>query len=304
MAWCVAGILAVITAISVWRGWKLKKEVYDYTGNLEQSLDAILSGKELRNLNEEEDSLWGKISGKLRRANEIWRIREEENQREKKMMKELISDISHQTKTPLANLKIYQELLEREVLTDQGKEFLDSMEGQTRKLDFLLQSMVKMSRLEVGMIQIQSRKEDIYGTLAAAVSAIVPKAEKKQISLFVECEEGLLICHDKKWTEEAIFNILDNAVKYTDAGGRIHIRVQRQEIFTKIAIADTGKGIALERQAEIFTRFYREPEVHHQEGIGVGLYLVRKIIELQRGYVEVDSRPGKGAEFCLYLPNK
>lgn len=303
MAWCVAGF-AIIAAIFIWREWKLKKEVYDYTRNLEQSLDDILSGKKLENLNEEEDSLWGKISGKLRRANEIWRIREEENQREKKMIKELISDISHQTKTPLANLKIYQELLEREVLTEQGKEFLVSMEGQRKKLDFLLQSMVKMSRLETGMIQIQSREEDIHSTLARAVAAIVPKAEKKQISLFVECEEGLLIRHDKKWTEEAVFNILDNAVKYTDAGGRIHISVQRQEIFTKIAIADTGKGIALERQAEIFTRFYREPEVHHQEGIGVGLYLARKIIELQRGYVEVDSRVGEGAEFRLYLPNE
>ena len=81
----------------------------------------------------------------------------------------------------------------------------------------------------------------------------------------------LVLKHDKKWTAEAIFNILDNAVKYTEVGGNIHIVVCRQELFTKISIEDTGKGIALERQATIFTRFYREPEVHDNDGIGIGL---------------------------------
>ena len=189
-------------------------------------------------------------------------------------MKALISDISHQTKTPLANMKLYQEFLQEEALSEKGKEFLNCLEEQTGKLEFLLQSMVKMSRLETGIIQIQKERENIYQTLTAAVSQIVPAAAQKEIELYVECEENMMLDYDKKWTEEAIFNVLDN-----------------------------GKGIRLERQAEIFTRFYREPEVHVQNGVGIGLYLTRRILELQNGYIEVHSEIGKGSEFCLYLPN-
>lgn len=113
-----------------------------------------------------------------------------------------------------------------------------------------------------------------------------------------------MLRHDGKWTEEAVFNVLDNAVKYTETFGRIHVKVARQEIFTRISISDTGKGIPPERQAEVFTRFYREPEVHEESGVGIGLYLTRKILEMQGGYIEVKSQVEKGSEFCLYLPNE
>ena len=124
----------------------------------------------------------------------------------------------------------------------------------------------------------------------------------KKVSYGVNCEENMIIRHDSKWTEEAIYNILDNALKYTEPGGKIHIQTERQELFFKISISDTGKGIAPERQAEIFTRFYREPEVHDKPGVGIGLYLARTIMELQKGYIEVQSEVGKGACFRLYLP--
>ena len=200
-------------------------------------------------------------------------------------------------------MKLYQEFLQEEALSEKGKEFLNCLEEQTGKLEFLLQSMVKMSRLETGIIQIQKERENIYQTLTAAVSQIVPAAAQKEIELYVECEENMMLDYDKKWTEEAIFNVLDNAVKYTSAGGKICVTVICQEIFTKISVKDNGKGIRLERQAEIFTRFYREPEVHVQNGVGIGLYLTRRILELQNGYIEVHSEIGKGSEFCLYLPN-
>ena len=131
---------------------------------------------------------------------------------------------------------------------------------------------------------------------------MVPEAASKGIDLYVNCEENMMIRHDSKWTEEAIYNILDNALKYTEPDGKIHIQTERQELFLKISISDTGKGIAPERQAEIFTRFYREPEVHDKPGVGIGLYLARTIMELQKGYIEVQSEVGKGACFRLYLP--
>lgn len=300
----VLTVCAVIFAIVLaWKMWKLKKEIYQLTDELEKSLDEMISGKELPAAGQDEDTLWGKIYEKLWRVNHIWQKKEDESLAEKNKMKELVSDISHQTKTPIANLKLCMEILQDEPVSERAEEFLNSMESQIGKLDFLLQGMVKISRLETGVIKIRDQESDLRETIGRAVSAIVPKAEKKQIRLYVECDREIRIRHDGKWTGEAIFNVLDNAVKYTEAGGSIHIEVAVQEIFTRISIRDTGKGIAPERQAEIFTRFYREPEVHEQEGIGIGLYLARKILELQKGYIEVRSEAGEGAEFRMYLLN-
>ena len=199
-------------------------------------------------------------------------------------------------------MKLYVELLEEKTLSGEGTGFLAKLCEQTEKMDFLMQSMVKMSRLETGILQIRQEKQDLSETIRRAVADVVPAAAAKEIDLFVDCPDGMMVPHDGKWTQEAVSNILDNAVKYTESGGQIHLSVERQEIFWQIAIADTGKGIAVERQAQIFTRFYREPEVHDKPGVGIGLYLARRIIELQKGYIEVRSETGKGACFRLYLP--
>ena len=95
--------------------------------------------------------------------------------------------------------------------------------------------------------------------------------ETKQIELSVECPEDLLVCHDSRWTSEALFNLLDNAVKYTPDGGSIHVTVQNWEMYLKIDVADTGRGIPENQQAAIFKRFYREESVHDVEGLGIGL---------------------------------
>lgn len=291
-------------AIMAWRMRRLKKDIYDFADNLETNLDRLISGKKMENAAETEDTLRGKINEKLQRAGHILERKERESLEEKKRMKELISDISHQTKTPIANQKVYLELLFGEPMSEKAKGFLESLGSQTDKLDFLLQSLVKMSRLDTGIILIQSEKGDLVQTLLKAVAAIVPAASQKQIELFADCGESVILPHDRKWTEEAVFNLLDNAVKYTAPGGKIEITAAKQEIFTVVSIQDTGKGIEAERQAQIFTRFYREPEVHDKDGIGIGLYLARKIIELQNGYIEVHSEPGLGSDFRIYLPNE
>lgn len=297
-------IIGTVCAMTfAWKYYALRREVYALADGLEQALDCILSEKPLVGLEQMKDTLWSKVGEKLDRVARVWQQKNAETLHEKQQLKELISDISHQTKTPIANMKLYLEILQSEANCDRELEFLHHIAGQAQKLDFLLQSMIKMSRLETGTIQIQSQRARLINTLSRAVAAIVPKAEQKQLRLSVDCDAHIEVCHDPKWTEEAVFNLLDNAVKYTPSGGRIHVAVSRQELFTKISVRDTGKGIAQERQAEIFTRFYREPEVHDVEGIGIGLYLTRHIVELQGGYAEVRAVPGNGSDFRLYLPN-
>ncbi len=293
--------LSIVVVFLAWKMQRQRKEIEAFSGQLEKWLDEMVSGREIIAGKDTEDSLYGRVGEKISRVNHIWKRKEEEGQKEKEALKELISDISHQIKTPLANIKIYLELLEGEKLLGQANEFVCSIARQTEKLDFLLQGMVKMSRLETGVIHIRKSPALLIETLGRAVQSVVPRAEEKGLSLSAECDEKLMVSHDIKWTEEAVFNILDNAVKYTPYGGVIQLTVTVQEIYVKISIKDSGKGIRAERLAEIFTRFYREPEVHGQDGIGIGLYLARKIIELQNGYIEVYSEVGKGSEFQVYL---
>lgn len=294
--------VGIITYL-LWKNHCLKRDVYDLTKKLDSRLNELLNGRKLDRAVYQQDDLWGMVYEKLCRVSDMHAHKNQEISREKESLKELVSDISHQTKTPLANMKLYLELLSDERDLAESMEYLEKMSGQVDKLDFLLQSMVKMSRLETGTIKIQKSPNPVAETLAASIEAVFPKADKKNISIHVACDEKLLLSHDKKWTGEAIFNILDNAVKYSDTGKPVNISVSREEIFTKISIKDTGKGIPLERQGAVFNRFYREPEVHDKEGIGIGLYLARKIISMQNGYIKLESEVGRGSTFQIYLPN-
>lgn len=294
---CLAGFMA-------WKMFRIKREAEGLADWVEQSLDDMIMGKKIRESGTEEDTLPGKICEKMKRTEKVWTEKEKEESRKKMQLKELISDISHQTRTPITNQKLYLEILRGKTDRKDLLEIADRLERQTDKLDFLFQSMVKISRLENGMIQIEQKTENLISTLERAVSAVVPQAAKKEIAISVKAPEMLRIPHDKKWTEEAIYNLLDNGVKYTDRGGCIRISVLQREVFTEIHVQDTGKGIPEEHQAQIFRRFYREPEVHDIEGIGIGLYLTRVITEMQNGYIEVRSKEGKGSDFIIYLPNQ
>ena len=304
MIFIIFFVLVFIGAFALWKYIHLKHDVYEYTEKLDTAINYMLKNEELKTSPCEKDDLWGKIYDRLVRLSHLYTHKNLEISEEKDKLKELVSDISHQTKTPIANIKLYLEMMADETDSDRNQDYLKKMNGQVDKLDFLLQSMVKMSRLETGTIKIQKQIAPLTDTLAMAISNVVIKAEKKNIKIDVQYDERLELNHEKKWTAEAIFNILDNAVKYTNDGGNIHIVVCRQELFTKISIEDTGKGIAPERQATIFTRFYREPEVHDNDGIGIGLYLAREIITLQNGYIEVQSQVGQGSTFMIYLPNR
>lgn len=296
-------LLVSIVIYMIWKNHCLKRDIYDLMKKLDYSLNELSNGKTLKHVTLQQDDLWGMIYEKLCRVSDMYTKKNKEISAEKESLKELVSDISHQTKTPLANIKLYLEILTDEGSLSGNTEPLRKIEKQVDKLDFLLQSMIKMSRLETGTIKIQKTETLLADTLATAISAVVPKADSKNIQIHVEYDEKMSLNHDGKWTGEAIFNILDNAVKYTPSNGNIHISVEKGEVFTKISICDTGKGIPLERQGTIFTRFYREPEVHDMEGVGIGLYLARKIISMQNGYIEVNSQVGMGSTFSIFLPN-
>ena len=284
----------------------IRRKLVMFSDSFCGQMDDMLSGDIMQPKQTiEEESLFYKINYRLGRLYEVMQENKNNIAKERADLQELISDISHQVKTPIANLKIINNtLLENEVPPQKQKEFLTAQASQLDKLDFLMQAMIKTSRLETGVISLEQKQQPVYDTLATALGWILLNAEKKQIDVQVECPEHLDARHDRKWTSEALFNILDNAVKYTPAGGQIRVSVEDWEMYVKINIADTGIGISEQHQGTIFKRFYREDAVHDVEGIGIGLYLAREIVTLQEGYIRVASEIGQGSTFSIFLLRK
>ncbi|MCI8436653.1 MAG: HAMP domain-containing histidine kinase [Lawsonibacter sp.] len=281
----------------------LRRKLVLFSDRLCETIDNMLNGASAPPQVYEEENLFYKINHRLVRLYEMMRENRESAAKERADLQELISDISHQVKTPIANLQMVNAtLLEQPMTEEKRQEFLQASSGQLEKLDFLMQAMIKTSRLETGVISLDKKTQPIYDTLAAALGGILLNAEKKAIQVSVACPSDILLAHDTKWTSEALFNILDNAVKYTPAGGTIRASVQSWELYVNIDVTDSGKGIAESRQGMIFKRFYREEEVHDVEGIGIGLYLAREIISMQGGYIKVTSALGGGSTFSVFLP--
>lgn len=282
-----------------------QKKLSAFTLEICSILEEMIQDRLEENSYMEEETLLARIIHRLSQLYHVMQKQKDIIAKEREDLQQLVSDISHQTKTPVTNLKMIQETLQTGCLSDEERqEFLQAQETQIDKLDFLVQAMVKTSRLETGVIKLSKKQENLYDTIGEALAGIFMKARQKNMEVHVKCPESLRVSHGRKWTTEAIFNILDNAVKYTPDGGTICISAERWEAYVKIDIADSGNGIPESHYGLIFHRFYREEDVHEEDGVGIGLYLSREIITIQGGYIEVKSRLGEGSVFSIYLPNR
>jgi len=225
----------------------------------------------------------------------------QKTEQEREKLQELVSDISHQTKTPLSNILLYTQLLQEQDIDGQSRQLVDEIRQQSEKLEFLIQSLVKTSRLETGTFQLAPLKNNIDSVIDAAIEQITPKAKSKQIKIMYSSQSHTAK-FDIKWTREALFNILDNAVKYSPRNSVIKITVYAYEMFACVFVADQGIGIPEEELPRIFGRFYRGQNVREQNGVGIGLYLCRQIIEGQGGYITVESTVNQGSIFKIFLP--
>lgn len=249
------------------------------------------------------DTLDGKIHVRLKRLYEILDGKTQQSRQDKKKIQSLVSDISHQVKTPAANLKMYMQILaRRDIDEEKRREFLELSLTQTEKLEFLMHALVKMSRLETGIISFKKEKVSAAELIGESLAQMLPALENKNIRVQVNCSDSIFASCDKKWTAEAVFNILDNAVKYTPENGCITVFAEANEFYTQIKIKDSGAGIPESEQAKIFGRFYRAENAKSTEGLGIGLFLSRNIISEQGGFIMVKSEPPDGAEFIVNIP--
>lgn len=220
---------------------------------------------------------------------------------EKENIKSLISDISHQTKTPVANILLYAQLLGERNLPEDCTAYVNILSAEAEKLDFLIGALVKMSRLESGIIAVSPQRGSVQELLEKVIAQILPKATAKEITIQPESAGGTAY-YDPKWTGEAVYNVLDNAVKYSPGQSTVKIKAIPYELFFRIDITDQGMGIAEDEQSKIFARFYRSPAADVQEGVGIGLFLAREILSAGGGYIKVCSKPGQGSIFSIFLP--
>lgn len=266
---------------------------------LEQMLDDAIAGTFRES--DYDETVLSRIESKWKRYLGKSVLAEENLKREKDNIQKLVSDISHQTKTPMANICLYAQLLGERMEGEENRKLSEELIRQTEKLEFLIRSLTKLSRLESNIVAVEPKFQALSGLLKEAVEDICPRAEKKGIQISCSCKGSEKAWYDGKWTKEALENILDNAVKYSPAGSEIFVTVIEYELYTAVAVKDYGIGIKEEDLPKIFGRFYRADTLQQEEGVGIGLYLAREILRRESGYIKVKSEPGKGSEFFLYL---
>lgn len=280
-------------------GLRLRRNAYNVLNTM---LDEAMSGQFQES--DYDESELSKLEVKWKRFLSASVLSRQNVEKERKAIKGLVSDISHQVKTPIANIRLYGEIIE-EKLEGEDRELAGRLLAQTELLESLIQSLVKMSRLETNIIQVEPQKQ----LLKPMLEELIWRGKEKQVRRGIrivktgwtdECHA----CFDRKWTSEAVYNILDNALKYTEEGSCVTIAVREYPMFVSICIQDEGPGITEEEIPKVFQRFYRGQQFQEKEGVGLGLYLAREILKKEHAYIKVSTTNQTGTSFAVYLPRE
>ena len=264
-------------------------------------IEALVEQQERQIFSEAEDTLTARLQHQLLKLRNILTAQNQMLAQEKEQIKTLISDISHQIKTPIAAANTFAELLsDGELSAEERTEYITTLQMSLGKLTFLTNSLIKMSRLESGIISLKPEKNSLNEIVLQAVKTVYAKAKEKGILITFECDQAFEAVLDFNWTAEAISNVIDNAVKYTPQGGFVRLQITEYPSFLRLDISDSGVGIPEEEQAKIFGRFYRGKQSVGIDGVGIGLYLTREIINKQNGYMKVSSDEN-GSTFSMFL---
>lgn len=324
--WCIiTTALAVfsIGAVWYWQGKYRERELSE----LSSMLECILDGRELPERRADQETLLSKIYHQLSRLQSMTKGYHVRLEQDRDSIKNLITEIAHQMRTPLANIETYLDFLQDEDLSrEEQKSYLKAVMLSEKKIHFLAESFIKMSRLEHRIIQIRPLDTDLLLTLSEAVSQAEEKARRRGLQICPRFPETLFHPHDADWLGEAVFNLLDNAVKYSPPGSggeilpdaqrserentlpgagqmegtEILLGAEQNEMFVRIWVSDHGTGIEEGDEARVFQRFYRGSNAGKTEGFGLGLYLTREIVLLHGGFVKL-KREKDGTCMEIYL---
>ncbi len=220
---------------------------------------------------------------------------------EKLSLKRLITDISHQLKTPLASLIMFNDILKNDLtITEQERTtFIAESKNQLDRIDWLIKNLLKMAKLEAGVVEFKKETAPIHMSLEKSIAGLKYLADEKNIIISVAGDRSICANHDVSWTVEAFSNIIKNCIEHSFNGGNIEINWEENSVFLEVVIGDRGMGIPREELPRIFNRFYKGPNSCNPTNIGIGLYITKNIIEGQGGAVYVSSEHGKGSKFII-----
>ena len=271
---------------------------------LSEALEKLINGEEPETAGISQDTLPSKVRSQILRLGEIMKAKDQALGKEKEEIRGLIADTAHQLRTPLANMESYLELLETMDWEEKEREnYLLALRESQEKIRFLTEGLIKMARLESRIIQIRKEARDLQETLLESILQVKKEAEEKHIEISLEMKEGEQAPHDRQWLGEAVYNLLDNSVKYSEEYGQILMTVVRNEMFTEIRVCDWGRGIEEGEENLVFGRFYRGKNVSGEKGFGLGLYLAREIVHQHGGFLRL-KRQEPGLSVSIYLPEE
>lgn len=300
MLWGFSGVL-ILFALLLLLDFLHNRYNDDLLEQITLLIEALVEQQERQIFSEAEDTLTARLQHQLLKLRNILTAQNQMLAQEKEQIKTLISDISHQIKTPIAAANTFSELLsDGELSAEERTEYITTLQMSLGKLTFLTNSLIKMSRLESDIISLKPEKNSLNEIVLQAVKTVYAKAKEKGILITFECDQAFEAVLDFNWTAEAISNVIDNAVKYTPQGGFVRLQITEYPSFLRLDISDNGVGIPEEEQAKIFGRFYRGKQSVGIDGVGIGLYLTREIINKQNGYMKVSSDEN-GSTFSMFL---
>lgn len=268
---------------------------------LSKLMDILIQIDSQEIFSDSEDTVLSKLQNKVIKLSKILKNNSMREKQEHENIKKLVSDISHQLKTPIASLKMYGQFLSDKSLPAKKQEdYINILCTSIERLNFLSENLIKISRLESGLIHLDMQKQNLNETVLKAVKDVYVKAKQSGIEIKYNEECRIDLKHDRNWTAEAIFNLLDNAVKYGKRGNIVYLSVKNRGMFAEVAVEDENGAIPYDEKNNIFMRFYRGKNSNRQEGLGIGLYLSRETIAKQGGYISL-SVSGDRNKFSIML---
>lgn len=293
LALAVVGLVIYIL-LGKRRQEKQIQEMIDY-------LTKVQDFTELPGMNEITEGRMGILQSEIYKVVTILKEEYSSEHKQKKYMSDMMSDISHQFKTPLTAISLMTELLMNpEVTEEQRLEYASKIDSQVNKMTWLIKNLLTLSQLEAGVLEMKSEDISIIDMLSDIESSLEVMAEVAGVELTAKVPDGFSVKGDKHWLREALMNIIKNSVEHTPEGGFVKINVTDNNIFTGIAISDNGKGISKEHLPHIFERFYKAGNTS-TNSVGIGLAMAKQIINLHGGTIEVESEEGSGTTFTIKL---
>lgn len=295
-------IFLILITMNIIQSYLDDKFISEIISDLSKLIDNLIELENNEIFPNNEDTLLSKLQNKVIKLSQILKTQKNKAVTDQENIKSLVSDISHQLKTPIANIKMYTEFLSNDNLSqNQRKEYVSIIKISVDRLNFLSENMIKISRLESGIINLKIESRSLNSTVLKSIKDIFAKAKNKNIEIVFNASQEIETNHDYNWTAEAIFNILDNAVKYSPSGSVITVKIKKYGMFCAVSISDNAQKITEDESSKIFNRFYRGKNSQNSEGIGIGLYLAREIAIKQGGYITLKNHQ-IGNTFLVFLP--